>query len=186
MNGLTIPNPPTHLSDDQLEDLLLGEPAPEAAAHLNVCPLCQSKSEAFTSTLAHFNQATLDWAEAFGASHAALTTRPATVPRAFEPSPRAAGGRFFPAYAWAFAVAIVLLAAMLFLRPAPTTPIQTARTPQPDAALRPSATPDPQIAADNMLLANIDTALNQPDPAPSVLNLEPALERATSDSASSR
>ena len=69
---------------------------------------------------------------------------------------------------------------MLFVHPGFKTHVETARAVQPDALLWPSASPDSQIAADNLLMADIDTALNQPDPTPFAVNLEqPALESAT-------
>ena len=167
MNGRTNPNRPTHLTDDQLDGLLLGESAPAVAAHLAACTLCQARNQAFTATLGHFNQATLDWAEASGmrAAHRAPATRPST------------GLRFFPAYAWAFAAAILLVAAMLFPRTA-RVPVETSRAPQPTAATQPVAQPDPQIAADNSMMTDIDTALNQPDPLPLALNLDATGESA--------
>ena len=182
MNARTNPNRPIHLSDDQLDDLLLGEAAPVAAAHLAACPLCQARTASFTSTLAHFNQSSLDWAEASSSG----IRRPASPQ-----GERARSGerRLFPAYAWAFAAAMLLLAALLVFHSAVQRPVQTGRAVQPDVMVQAPAAPDPQLAADNMLLTNIDTALNQPDPMPFALNSEPALDAvptASSESASPR
>ncbi len=184
MNGRTKPDRPIHLSDDQLDSLLLGEAAPAAAAHLAGCPLCQARSEAFTATLGHFNQATLDWAEVFG-THASQAISAAPLASAA----RAGSLRFVPGYAWSFAAAILLVIAMLSLHSNFRTPVRTGRVAQPASVLQSGGDADPQIAADNILMANIDTALDQPDPLPLALNLESPVESAPvapGESASSR
>ena len=178
MNAITNPNLASHLSDDQLEDLLLGESAPDAVAHLAGCSLCSARRGTFTSSLADFNQATLGWAEARNkAMHSpaqARETRNGTV-------------RFLPAYAWAFAAALLLVAAMLFLRPASHGPVEIGYAAQPAAVLETTAAADPQIAADNLLMVNIDTALNQPDPMPFAIHPEQeSAPASTTDSASPR
>ena len=53
-----------HLSDEALNDVLIGMGAPASESHLAVCPLCRSKVEAFQADLGAWNAATLNWSQA--------------------------------------------------------------------------------------------------------------------------
>ena len=172
MNVLEQPVSDSHLSDDQLEELLLG-PADDATiaplqAHVGACALCRARQEAFTGVVANFNQATLDWSRA----------RVETPMRAAVPSSPKQRFRLFSAPAYAFAATLLVLLTLVFSRFLPhhgeDLSDRLGHTHQPvaisplagDQAASAPASPAAQIAADNNLLADIDSALDQPDPAP--------------------
>ena len=149
-----------HLSDDQLEDLLLGEADAAAADHSAACPLCYGKLQSFATLVADFNQSSLAWSQARSAQRPQVLASPARAPR-----------RLFTTPAYAFAATFLVLVTILFGRFSPhpaAHPQQLAQPAELTASQPPAqhAGPDPQIAADNNLLAQIDSALEQPDPAP--------------------
>lgn len=53
-----------HLSEDQVDEVLLDDASADVLAHLSGCELCQSRVQSFQSSMAVFNAATLSWAEA--------------------------------------------------------------------------------------------------------------------------
>ena len=151
-----------HLTDDQFETLLMGDDAePGAAAHTAACPQCHAKQQAFLSLVADFNQSSLAWANVRPLGAAGRELKYVTPER-----------RWFSTSAYAFAASLLLLVTLFFARSSGhfghsnPQPYQTA-----SVELRPPARPtaaqlsqqDSQIAADNNLLAAIDSALNQPD-----------------------
>jgi hypothetical protein len=54
----------THLTEDQLSGLLIGESSLEARIHFDGCGVCRAQMETFERTLLTFNQASLSWSEA--------------------------------------------------------------------------------------------------------------------------
>jgi hypothetical protein len=54
----------THLSEDDLDDFLLGLASSDAAGHVAACPACRQRIATFESQMAVFNQASRDWSEA--------------------------------------------------------------------------------------------------------------------------
>ena len=153
-----------HLADDQLEDLLIGDAAPEATAHLLACPQCRARQTAFLAVVADFNQSTLDWAR----------TRAAAAPAVLPSSTRRP--RLFSAPAYALAAAMLVLFSLLFAGVAARHPAARQNAVavfHPAAPVAAADLPEAQIAEDNHLLAQIDLALDQPDPTPVGYDPEP-------------
>ena len=53
-----------HLSEEALNDILIGLGSPQSEAHLAVCGNCRAHLQEFQSTMQRFNQASLAWSEA--------------------------------------------------------------------------------------------------------------------------
>ena len=53
-----------HLSDEALNDVLIGVGTSVSESHLAECPLCRGKVDEFQSDLGMWNAATLQWSEA--------------------------------------------------------------------------------------------------------------------------
>lgn len=143
----------THLSDEALDDLLIGLASVESEAHLAECAACRIKVQAFGAHLNVFNQATMAWSqsrsEALPAIRPAASARAKSVWKALAP------------LEWAAAVAVLLLLAL---------PVWN-RNQLPVPVSNTSATPsagdsEAQIAADNDLLKSVDAALNADDTSP--------------------
>jgi hypothetical protein len=142
----------THLSEESINDMILGMPSAEDRRHLATCELCRSRLEEsqiqLHASLDLFNQASLAWSE----SKATPLPRHAFHQRArfFTPRP----------LAWSSAAAAFLLAAVVSWnyqhRPAlPTSPVSAVTNSY--AA---------QIDEDNQLLRNVYTALNDEPASP--------------------
>ncbi len=158
-----------HLTEDQLEDLLLGEEthgaADHLAAHLAGCPHCRARQDVFLASLDSFNQATQDWAQA----------RSNSLPL----HPAAATAGLFRSPSWAMAAALLFFTLLLSYvgfhpRATPEQARQAAPAIQQLGTSDSHSASDNQIASDNVLLADIDAALGQPEPAVSVLFGQPA------------
>ena len=54
---------PDHLTDDQIDDLLIGDLAPEPAAHLAACDLCIARVAQASEPLASFDSVSLAWSQ---------------------------------------------------------------------------------------------------------------------------
>jgi len=71
----------THLSEEAMDDVLIGLASPESDAHLAACSLCRSQLQEFRSAMQVFNQTSLAWSEdrskAFHHSSAKPKIRPA-------------------------------------------------------------------------------------------------------------
>ena len=52
-----------HLTEDQMDDLLMGDLAAEPAAHLASCSTCKAQVEEFETSIASFKAVTLAWSE---------------------------------------------------------------------------------------------------------------------------
>ena len=53
-----------HLTDDELDELLMGLGSKEAHAHLASCAACRTQVQEFQSIVTAFNEASLEWSEA--------------------------------------------------------------------------------------------------------------------------
>jgi len=139
----------THLSEEALDDVLIGLGSDQALGHLTRCPECRSKVGAFRSDIAHFNEATLAWSE----------NRPQCAP-----AMRSTVTTFqfpFVATGWTAVFALlVVLAIPMWNRFHPT--------PSNFLAVTPQITDDSeaQIAHDNDLLQAVNAAVNPPDESP--------------------
>jgi anti-sigma factor RsiW len=141
------PDIKSHLTDEALDDVLIGLGSLASHAHLAQCPQCRARVETFQSSVDLFNQATLGFSEARPA-----LARPITQP--------VKARRFFarPAFAtWAAAAALLVLggpAAWHIFAPHPV---------HAPAVATQSHDSEQQIAEDNELLRQINAALAAPD-----------------------
>jgi len=58
----------THLSEDQIDDVLIGDLAAEPAAHLKQCAECQTRLEAAEAPMASFAAVSMAWSERHSAT----------------------------------------------------------------------------------------------------------------------
>lgn len=165
-----------HLSEFELDEVVMGDPSPTALAHLATCEECSTRRNAIAEPLASFRKVSLAWSE----------RRSATLPLREESFGRAtASPSWLRRHGWlaatAAVVAVMLAVPMHFSnRQSDTQPGQhhssatetaDAATPATSATSRPSvATPthvssddlsrQRQIDADNQMLAAIDHELD--------------------------
>jgi hypothetical protein len=140
-----------HLSEDQLDDVLLGFAPAAASEHVAACAACRDRVATFESQLGVFNQASRDWSEA----------RSNTISRdlaAHRPTLR-----LTPAALWSSTAAAVLAVAFTLTI---NLHRDSASLQSPDDALA-EASPslDSEIASDNAMLAAIDSETATPRPA---------------------
>ncbi len=90
-----------HLSEAEISAVVAGEAAseagPDAAAHLETCAHCRQQVEQFENVLGHFRSSVRDW------SDSRFSGRVAVQPRR----------RLWPAMAYGFVVALVVLASVV-------------------------------------------------------------------------
>lgn len=157
-----------HLSEDELESVLIGDAAPESADHLAACEPCRAALAEMEAPLAGFRAVTLAWGE----------RRSATMPlRDLDAAQRraASGWRQRFALSTSLAVALAVGVAIPVLRH--TMPVETGRSQvaATDAAVSASAaSPDDQISRDNLMLKAIDQELDSRAESPVSLGLQPA------------
>jgi hypothetical protein len=138
----------THLSEEDLDDFLLGLASSDASGHIAACPACRERvaafESAFQSQMAVFNQASRDWSEA----------RSNTISRdlaAHRPSLRLT----VPAMWYSTAAAVLAVAFTL------TSNLHRDAGVQTNAEIVAAAAPD-QIDADNAMLAAISSETATP------------------------
>ena len=138
-----------HLSEDQINDALIGELSDEVRLHLAACALCQAEAEPFQATLVSFNQATAAWSEAKSntLNRDLSDVRPAH--------------RFTPATLWSCASALVVAAVIIF---SSGHHHDSASAPAGLVADNSAAARENEIAADNAMLGAIDSELQVATP----------------------
>jgi hypothetical protein len=146
----------SHLTDEALDDVLIGLATAESEAHLAVCDLCRAKVRSFRSDVDTFNQASLAWSQSRAESLPAVHPLPTRAVK----SPWAA----LAPVEWAMAAAVLLFIAL---------PVWNhGRHPDLGAMVTPAAQnseaqdSETQIAQDNDLLKSIDAALSASDVSP--------------------
>ena len=162
-----------HLTEDELEEALLGLHSAESDEHLASCALCRNKIEEFRGSLELFNQASMAWSEAKSNS---LNRDLAEHKIPFRMSMRAVW-----TCAWVF---VVLLAGIVGLderhhQAAEADSAQRAAATSPQSSPG-SSTALGEIASDNAMMQQIDAAINTPEPSPAELygrSTTPANER---------
>jgi hypothetical protein len=147
-----------HLSEEDLDDFLIGAPSAFAAAHVSACEPCGDRLTAaqtsFRGEMTAFNQATFAWSEA----------RSNTIPRdlsAHRMTPRLTLNTI-----WATSAATV--AALAFAVSAalhPFAPAAGPMAPAPAGAASAAPVQAEEIASDNAMLAAIATEIHTPRPA---------------------
>jgi hypothetical protein len=144
-----------HLTEDQLDDLLIGTGSVEAAQHLASCPACQGRRDGFLQSMVPFNQASQAWSEA----RSNALNRDLTGHRTPFRITRAA--------AWTCASLLVVFLAGLAeidLRRQPAQSLTASVQSIPATEER-----NQEIASDNAMLYAIDAAISAPEPSPAQL-----------------
>lgn len=141
------PESTIHLSEEALDDVLIGLGSPESHAHLAACAECRGQVQAFQGDVQLFNAASTAWSESRWP-----ITRVADAPR---PRPRVA----FASWT-AVAAALVLMALAVW---------HHRISPPPHYAGAPQALPvdtEAQIAQDNQLLEAVNAAISPDERSP--------------------
>lgn len=180
-----------HLTDEQMDDVLIGDASAEAAAHLKACPACAARMAAATMPMASFKAVSAAWSERRSA------TMPAIVPQ------RAGLGARGRMMAWSAALSAMIVAGIavpVFLhqqqdaaagrgvQAAPvvaaqaTTGVTAESGPTGVETVAYSAKPvgpsagqqavQEDIVRDNAMLLDIDRELDATNATPAVLTLE--------------
>ncbi len=143
-----------HLTQEELNDVLIGMSSPEAEAHLADCAQCRDQVETFLSDMHVFNETSLAWSE----------SRPSKPIRVASKS--GFRGVASSPLTWALATALLLMVG------------SPAWLPEVDSILHPTAASDnsnvasesgdsdAQIAQDNDLLRSVNVALNTSEESP--------------------
>jgi anti-sigma factor RsiW len=142
------PKQSAHLSEEAVNDVLIGLGSLESKAHLGVCSICSSRVKEFRSEVNAFNRATLAWSEA--------------RPRATLDEDERRRVRWIAASPLSWALAAALLLAVGF-------PVWNHLKPAADNASVPSPLHEDsqtQIAQDNDLLNSVNVALNEGEESP--------------------
>ncbi len=140
-----------HLTEDDLDEILMGIGSPTQTAHLAACDPCGERYAAFAvpfqAQMSGYNQATLDWSEA----------RSNTISRDLarhKPTPRLTLG------ALRAATAAVVMALALGVHGSMRHSLQAAD----EAATPVAAVDEHEIASDNEMLQAIDSEIGTPRP----------------------
>ena len=136
-----------HLSEEALDDVLIGLGSPESHAHLAACAECRGQVEAFRSDVRLFNAASIAWSDSRPAreQRPALQRRPAKIPFA----------------SWTAVAAALVIMAFAIWHHRPAVPPDHANTVQP----QPVDT-EAQILQDNQLLQAVNAAISPDDESP--------------------
>ena len=151
MNAYPLTSAPTHLSEDDLDEVLLGFASAAKIEHTADCADCRARLNAFRTQLATFNQASHDWSVA----------RSNTITRDLASHRPAL--RLTPATLWYSTAAAVLAVAFSFSTGLHRNSVnqQTAGAAQTDAVAE--VTPNQgEIASDNAMLEAIDLETSTP------------------------
>lgn len=138
-----------HLTDEALNDALIGLGSAESEAHLAACAVCRAKVEEFRSDMKVFNETTLAWSEA----RPVMSLPGAARPKAHLP--------IFAPVGWALVSVVLLLICVSVWnrdqRSASHTGFVSVAAPEDSEA---------QIAQDNELLRQVDVALSAGEASP--------------------
>jgi hypothetical protein len=144
------PGQSAHLSEEAINDVLIGLGTPESDAHLAHCSICSSKLTEFHSEMEAFNRSTLAWSEA----------RP--MGRLAEAPMSKVREAMFSPLVWALAATIlVAIGVPLWNHGGHHPPLNNASVP-----VSVSQDSEAQIAQDNDLLRSVNVALNENEESP--------------------
>lgn len=138
-----------HLSEEALQDVLIGIGSPDSDAHLALCSICRGQLQEFRSDMQLFNRTSLAWSEARSA---------AALPAA--PVPKFRNLVFAPA-SWILAATLLLAIGLPMWNHNHRSDLNLAPVP---ASLPEDS--QAQIAQDNDLLREVNAALNQAEESP--------------------
>ena len=139
--------PVTHLSEEALDDVLIGLGSPQSHAHLSSCTECRAKVDMFRGDMRLFNAASIGWSEA-------------RHPQSRRMVPHAVRTRFAFASWAAVAAALVVMAFAVWHHRAASAPDQ-AKTMQSQPV-----DSEAQIAEDNQLLEAVNVAISPDEVSP--------------------
>jgi hypothetical protein len=142
------PEQSAHLSEEAINDCLIGLGSPQSEAHLAVCVGCSSRVKEFQTDMAAFNQTTLAWSE----------SRPRTNLHS-APAPRTGRIAVLP-LGWALAAALLVVIGF------PVWNHYRSAVHTAPAAGSASVDSEAQIAQDNDLLQSVNVALNEDEESP--------------------
>ena len=141
------PESKKHLSEEALNDLLIGLGSPESHAHIALCAECRDQAKTFLGDVALFNAASIAW------SRSRLPRRVVIEPRRV---------RFHAAFiGWAITAAALLVMAFGIWQHRPEPAPRQAITLQPQPA-----DSEAQIAQDNQLLQAVNAAISPDETSP--------------------
>lgn len=138
----------THLSEEALDDVLIGLGSKEAHAHLAVCPECRTQVSTFRGDIGLLNAASIAWSQSRKPKQLQSTSRRRTLPAAF--------------VGWAVAATALLFMAVGIWRHHPQSPPNQADSVQQSHP----ADSDDQIAQDNQLLQAVNLAISPVEASP--------------------
>ena len=151
MNMAPLKNQPAaHLTEDDLNDALIGLTTPDQDAHLAACEACSAELASFRESMGVFNKASLAWSEA----------RSNTMP--LHPETRRSSW-LGPIGTWALSGALAFLVAF-FLTSAIHHHDEMLQAKNPAAATEVNR--EQEIATDNAMLAAINSELYRRVPSP--------------------
>jgi hypothetical protein len=169
-----------HLSDDQIDDQLIGDLAPESAAHLAACTDCSQRVASAAAPITSFESVTMAWSERHSA------TLPLPDLSAQRPLWQRHMTTAMAAFTFVLGFALInanyqFSARTPNFQPAHENPAPRVVFPTPVFAQTSSvhiAHPQAQISADNQMLKAVDMELEasaeSPADSSSALGLEPA------------
>jgi hypothetical protein len=138
----------SHLSEDALDDVLIGLGSPEANAHVATCAECRAEVQAFRGDLQLFNAASMAWSKS-------------RWPKAQPTVPHAVRARVAFASWSAVAAVLVVVMAVAFWHQRQVPVLNQANTAQ---SLPVDS--EAQIAQDNQLLQAINAAISPDETSP--------------------
>jgi hypothetical protein len=142
-----------HLSEAELDDVLIGCASDEAARHAAMCEACGAQIQPFQSSMTTFNEGTMAWAQA----------KSNTVSRDLSSARLSTAG--WQSLRWSMGVATTAALACVMALGLHGSPagMDAAQAPVEQTATSSSAQ---EIAADNEMLQAINSEMNTAAPAP--------------------
>lgn len=138
-----------HLSEEALNDVLIGMQSVQSELHLASCPECRAKIEAFGSDMNIFNDASLAWIE----SASSATPRPVVL----RPKPRRLA---LLSIGWAAAALLLIAIATPLWYEVDHSLKSPASFNQGAPAVERTEDSEAQIAQDNELMEAVNVAMN--------------------------
>ena len=138
-----------HLTEEALNDALIGLGSAESETHLAACAACRAKVEEFRSDMKVFNDTTLAWSEARPVTGLQGAARPKAHLPVFAP------------VGWALAVVVLLMICVSVWNHG-----QRSASHEGFTSVAAPEDSETQIAQDNELLRQVDVALNTGEASP--------------------
>lgn len=141
------PESTIHLSEEALDDVLISLGSPESHAHLDACPQCRGRVQAFRGDMQLFNAASMAWSESRWPKGRITAPRPV--------HPRLVLG------SWTAVAAALVIMALAVWHHRSATPTHFASAPQAQPV-----DSEAQIAQDNQLLQAVNAAISPDEESP--------------------